>query len=95
MEFRQIFHEEMQSKYYFTNQDFPYQRSVFIKGKLDIMCVFHQFEEIVKDITHINYQESLKRCKAIALPIDGSVNMQNPQTVFAVTKINNQWIFGI
>ncbi len=114
MEFRQIFHEEMQSKYYFTNQDFPYQRSVFIKGKLDIMCVSHQFEEIVKDITcknlcyynfkviylkneitHVNYQESLERCKAIALPIDGSVNMQNPQTVFAITKINNQWIFGI
>lgn len=114
MEFRQIFHEEMKSKYYLTNQDFNYQRSVYIKGKLDIMFMSSRFEDIVKDviskqlcyyefkviylkndITHVDYQESLQRCKDIALPIDGSVNMQKPKIIFAITKIYDQWIFGI
>lgn len=114
MEFKQIFDEDMKSKYYFSNLNFPYQRSVFIKGRLDIINISHQFEDIVEDIkqkklcyyhfkviylkneiTHVDYQESLQRCKDIAFPIDGSVNMQNPQTVFAITKIKDQWIFGI
>lgn len=114
MEFKQIFDENMKSKYYFSNLNFPYQRSVFIKGRLDIINISHQFENIVEDIkqkklcyyhfkviylkneiTHVDYQESLQRCKDIAFPIDGSVNMQNPQTVFAITKIKDQWIFGI
>ena len=29
MEFRQIFHTQMKSKYYFTNQFFDYTRTVF------------------------------------------------------------------
>ena len=114
MEFKQIFDENMKSKYYFSNLNFPYQRSVFIKGRLDIINISHQFKNIVEDIkqkklcyyhfkviylkneiTHVDYQESLQRCKDIAFPIDGSVNMQNPQTVFAITKIKDQWIFGI
>jgi len=114
MEFKQIFHEDMVSKYYMTNQDFHYQRSVYIKGKLDIICMSSRFEDIVQDvirkklcyfefkviylkneITHVDYQESIQRCKEIALPIDGSVNMQKPKVVLAITKIMDQWIFGI
>lgn len=114
MEFRQIFHEEMTSKYYFSNQDFDYQRSVFIKGKLDIMNTSKCFDDIVDDIvkkqlcyyefkviylkneiTHVDYQESLEKCKQIALPISGSVNIQKPKIIFAITKIEEQWIFGI
>lgn len=47
------------------------------------------------DITHVAYKESLERCKALAYPINGSVNMQKPETIFAVTNINNVWYFGI
>lgn len=114
MEFRQIFHEQMKSKYYLTNVDFDYQRSVFIKGKLDIINMSSCFQDIIDDImkrelcyydfkviylkneiTHVNYQESIERCKDIAFPINGSVNMQKPKTIFAITKIVDQWIFGI
>lgn len=37
MEFRHIFHEDMQTKYYITNQDFDYSRSAYIRGKLNIL----------------------------------------------------------
>lgn len=47
------------------------------------------------EITHVPYQESLEKCKRIALPIAGSVNMHQPQTVFAITKIQQKWYFGI
>ncbi|MCD7808032.1 MAG: hypothetical protein LUH02_01715, partial [Erysipelotrichaceae bacterium] len=47
------------------------------------------------DITHVHYQESIDKCKAAALPISGSVNMHHPQTIFAITKIENLWYFGI
>lgn len=114
MEFRHIFHENMSSKYYLTNQCFDYTRSVFIKGRLDIMKSSDCFDDIIhfiedsqmcyydfkviylkNEITHIDYQESLQRCRDIAFPIDGSVNMQEPQIIFAITKINADWHFGI
>lgn len=114
MEFRQIFHEDMKSKYYFTNQYFDYTRSVFIKGRLDIMKASICFDDIVEEIknekmcyydfkviylkneiTHVDYQESLQKCRDIAHPIDGSVDMQNPKVIFAITKIEETWYFGI
>lgn len=114
MEFRQIFHQPMESKYFLTQQYFDYQRSVYIKGRLDIIYASNCFDQIVHDIedsqmcyyefkviylknerTHVPYQESLEKCKQIALPIAGSVNMQKPKTVFAITKIAETWYFGI
>lgn len=114
MEFRQIFQEEMKSKYFITKQDFDYQRSVYIKGKLEILKMSTHFEDIIyflnvkklcyydfkviylkNEITHIDYQEAIEKCKAIALPIDGSVNLHRPKVIFAITKLENQWIFGI
>ncbi|MEG0276329.1 MAG: hypothetical protein RR630_04795 [Coprobacillus sp.] len=114
MEFKQIFHEDMLSKYYLTNHFFEYTRSVFIKGRLDIIYSSSNFDEIIQkikdkemvyyefkviylknDITHVDYQDSLQRCRDIADPIDGTVNMQEPKVVFAVTKINDTWYFGI
>lgn len=114
MEFRQIFHEQMTTKYYFSNHDFDYTRSVFIRGKLNIMFSSYDIDNIVlylqqahlcyydfkviylkNEITSIDYKESLECCKKVALPIDGSVNMQKPKTVFAITKIHDQWYFGI
>lgn len=114
MEFQQIFQQKMESKYYFTNQYFDYTRSVFIKGRLDIIKESNEFDDIVSyikdshmcyyefkviylknEITHVDYKESLEKCKRIAFPIDGSVNFQNPKVVFAITKINECWYFGI
>lgn len=114
MEFRRIFQTEMKSKYYFTNQFFDYTRSVFIKGRLDIMIATKCFKDIVSflekeklcyydfkvmylknEVTHVDYQESLEKCRQIAFPIDGSVDMQNPKVIFAITKMNEMWYFGI
>lgn len=113
MEFKQIFNCSMKSKYYLTNQYFDYRRSVYMKGRLDIMCMSSHFQDIVQyihhkhlyylefkvvylknEITHVDYQESLQKCRDIAFPIEGSVNMREPKIVLAITKINDQWIFG-
>lgn len=114
MEFREIFQEQMCSKYYFTNQLFDYTRSVYIKGRLDIMMSSKCFDDIVtylekeelvyydfkviylkNEITHIDYQESLEKCRMVALPIEGSCNFKEPQTLFAITCLDNCWYFGI
>ena len=113
MEFRRLFKENMTSKYYLSNTYFDYTRSVFIKGRLNIMYSSDNFDKIVEfieesqmcyyefkviylknDITHVDYQESLEKCRQIAHPIDGSVNMQEPKVIFAITKLHNQWYFG-
>lgn len=47
------------------------------------------------EITHVSYKETIEKCKQIAFPINGSVNMQNPKVVFILTKIYDEWIFGI
>jgi len=114
MEFRQIFHQPMLSKYFLTNQYFDYTRSVFVKGRLDILQSDHDFDKIINfiekrelyylefkviylknEITHVHYQDSLEKCQRVALPIAGSVNMQKPKTIFAITKIEETWYFGI
>lgn len=114
MEFQEIFHESMQSKYHITHQNFDYRRSAYIRGKLEIIRSSEQFDDIVSyleknkmcfydfkvvyiknEITSVDYKESLECCKRLALPIDGSVNMQNPKIVFGLTKINKTWYFGI
>ncbi len=114
MEFKQIFHEDMTSKYFLTNQDFDYQRSVYIKGKLHIHYMHQDFDKIIKDIeedqliyyefkviylkneiTQVDYQDSLEKCKRVAFPIAGSVNMKHPQVIIAITKIHEQWLVGI
>lgn len=114
MEFRSIFNEDMKTRYYLSDHDFDYQRSVFIRGKLEILCMSNHFYDILEDvknrkmcyydfkviylkneITHVHYHETLEKCKQLASPIDGSINMQNPKIVFALTKLDEQWIFGI
>lgn len=50
MEFRQLFREDMLSKYYLTNQYFDYTRSVFIKGRLDILESSKCFDDIIQNI---------------------------------------------
>ncbi|MEG0367011.1 MAG: hypothetical protein RR585_09265, partial [Coprobacillus sp.] len=114
LEFKQIFHQSMTSKYYFTNQLFEYTRSPFIKGRLDILdssdifqdildhiiekqMIYYDFKVIYlkNEITHVDYQESLQKCRDIAHPIEGSVNMQEPKVIFAITKIEKTWYFGI
>lgn len=113
MEFKQIFNQNMLSKYYLCDQCFDYTRSVFIKGRLDIIDSSSCFDDIIlniksnqmcyydfkviylkNDITHVDYQDSLQKCRDIADPIDGSVDMQNPKVIFAITKIEDIWYFG-
>ena len=114
MEFRTIFKEDMKTRYYLSDIDFNYQRSVFIRGRLEILCQSNEFNDIIEDvknrkmcyddfkviylkneITHVHYKETLEKCRMIAEPIAGCVNMQEPKTVFALTKLSDDWIFGI
>lgn len=46
------------------------------------------------EITHVEYQETLQKCKDISWKIEGSVNMSKPQHVIAITKLGDQWICG-
>lgn len=45
-------------------------------------------------VTHVNYQETLKKCQDIAWYIDGSVNMSKPQHVIALSKLDDMWVIG-
>ncbi len=57
------------------------------------MC-YYEFKVIYlkNDITHVDYQESLEKCRQIAHPIDGSVNMQEPKVIL---QLQNYTINGI
>lgn len=46
------------------------------------------------EVTHVNYQESLQRCKNISWAINGSVNMSKPLHTIAITKLDKQWLCG-
>ncbi|WP_027089226.1 TRM11 family SAM-dependent methyltransferase [Thomasclavelia saccharogumia] len=45
-------------------------------------------------ITHVDYQESLQKCKDISWAIEGSVNMSKPDHTIAITKLASSWICG-
>lgn len=45
-------------------------------------------------ITHVDYQESLQKCKDISWAIEGSVNMSKPDHTIAITKLASNWICG-
>lgn len=45
-------------------------------------------------ITHVSYQETLKKCQDISWYIDGSVNMSKPQHTIALSKVNDLWVIG-
>lgn len=66
----------------------------FLKEK---QLTYYDFKVIYlkNEITHVSYKESIDKCKQIALPINGSVNMQNPKVTIIITKINEEWILGI
>jgi tRNA (guanine10-N2)-dimethyltransferase len=42
----------------------------------------------------IDYQERLKALRLIGFAIEGNFALQNPKIEFAVTKVNDQWMFG-
>lgn len=46
------------------------------------------------EVTHVDYQESLQRCKNISWAINGTVNMSKPLHTIAITKLGKQWLCG-
>lgn len=44
--------------------------------------------------THVDYQDSLKKCLDISWYVDGSVDMVHPRHVIALSKVNNLWLVG-
>ena len=50
-----------------------------------------QYVKYDKDVA---YKERLAALRQIGFSIIGNYAMQNPKTSFALTKLNNQWIFG-
>lgn len=57
MEFKRIFHIDMTSKYFLTNQYFDYRRSVYIRGRLDIIASSCDINEVIQIIEeqHLYY----------------------------------------
>ena len=47
------------------------------------------------EVTHVDYQESLLRCKDISWGIAGSVTMSRPQHTIAITKLEDQWFLRL
>ncbi|MCD7949547.1 MAG: hypothetical protein LUG12_04720 [Erysipelotrichaceae bacterium] len=68
-----------------------------VQSIIDANLYYLNFKVIYlkNDITHVHYKDSLDKCKAAALPISGSVNMHHPKIIFAITKIDDFWYFGI
>lgn len=114
LEFKYLFNEEMNTKYYLTTKNINHNRSVFIRSKIDIFMrssifddlvdyvkkanmTFYEFKVIYlkNEITHVPYKESIDKCKQIALPINGSVNITEPKVIIVITKINDEWILGL
>ena len=59
MEFRRIFNEEMKSKYHLSHHCFDYQRSAFVRGRLDIMVSSENFDDLVTYVknAHLCYYD--------------------------------------
>ena len=49
---------------------------------------------VKNSITHLDYNDTVDYCKQVAYDIDGSVNMHHPKHILAITKLEDQWIFG-
>lgn len=64
---------------------------------IDANMTYYEFKVIYlkNEITHVPYKESIDKCKQIALPINGSVNITEPKVIIVITKINNEWILGL
>lgn len=114
LEFECLFNEKMNTKYYITNREVDYNRSVFIRSRIDIFIKNKDFDKLIdyvknadltyyefkviylkNEITHVSYKETIDKCKQIALPINGSVNIQNPKVILVITKLYDDWILGI
>lgn len=58
-EFRRVFHTPFSSRYFFTDQDYDYTRSVFIKERLTILHTASSVEEIIQALErdHLYYED--------------------------------------
>ncbi|QVK18304.1 SAM-dependent methyltransferase [Mycoplasmatota bacterium] len=48
----------------------------------------------IKTDDKVKYEDSLKALRTIGFAIEGNFALHNPKIKLALTKINNQWIFG-
>lgn len=75
-----------------SNKDF----NQLIKNVSDLHKNYSDFKVIYlkNEITHVEYHDSLQKCRDISWGIEGSVNMSKPQHTIAITKLNDLWICG-
>lgn len=59
LEFKALFKEKFESKYYLTNKDYSVDKSVFVKAKIDIWAIDECFEQLIEKVAalHKNYQD--------------------------------------
>lgn len=70
--------------------------TTLMKNVLKLKKKYYGFKVIYlkNEITHLEYHESLQKCKELSWTIDGSVNMSKPKHTIAITKLKNMWICG-
>ncbi|WP_294577980.1 TRM11 family methyltransferase [uncultured Thomasclavelia sp.] len=59
------------------------------KSYVDFKVIYLKNEQ-----THVDYQETLDKCRDISWGIGGSVNMNKPKHIIAITKLDHKWYCG-
>lgn len=74
------------------DQDFD----ILIEKVKKLNYEYEEFKVIYlkNEITHVDYQETLKKCCDISWAIEGTVNLKKPRHTVAITKLNDEWICG-
>lgn len=67
-----------------------------IKKVTNLHQEYQEFKVIYlkNELTHVDYQETLNKCRELSWGIEGTVNMTKPKHTIAITKLEDNWICG-
>ena len=77
--------------YYFANNFRELLEDVIVSNLNyeDFKIIYYK-----NDTYHIDYQDSLNKCRSLSYGVGGSVSLKNPKHTLAYTRINDTWVFG-
>lgn len=105
MEMRSLFNQSPTNHYIISTQSYKAGKSIFFKSKLNVL--FTDLEA-VHTLPHrrfklqyvayddcLSYEQGLALTKALSQKIPGTGDIKNYDVLYGVTKINDQYYFGI